>query len=124
MLLKKLARTFSVTVDELLSTEEDSKNVVALVPEGKRKSMEELIFKVVMQDGGDSIKVNLPLAMISAVSKAEMNIFSITSGDSAMAKSLNNIDMGSILSLAESGVIGKLVEIRGSDGEMIDIFIE
>lgn len=123
MLLKDLAKTFSVTVDELLSSEEETKSVVALVPEEKRKSPEELIFKVVMQDGGDSCKVNLPLAMISALSKTGMNVFSF-SGDSEMAKNLSNIDLGQVLSLAEAGVVGKLVEMRGSDGEMIDVYIE
>ncbi len=123
MLLKDLAKTFSVTVDELLSSEEETKSVVALVPEEKRKSPDEMIFKVVMQDGGDSCKVNLPLAMISALSKTGMNVFSF-SGDSEMAKNLSNIDLGQVLSLAEAGVVGKLVEMRGSDGEMIDIYIE
>lgn len=124
MLLKDLAKTFSITVDELLSSEEETKNVVALVPESRRKSPDEMIFKVVMQDGWDSIKVNLPLAMISALSKSGMNVFSFTMGDSEMAKNLSNIDLGQVLSLAEAGVVGKLVEMRGSDGEMIDIYIE
>lgn len=124
MLLKNLAKTFSITVDELLSSEEETKNVVALVPESRRKSPDEMIFKVVMQDGGDSIKVNLPLAMLSALSKSGMNVFSFGMGDSEMAKNLSNIDFGQVLSLAEAGVAGKLVEMRGSEGEMIDIYIE
>lgn len=124
MLLKDLAKTFGVTVDELLSSEEETKNVIALIPEEKRKSPDELIFKVVMQDGGDSCKVNLPLALISALSKTGMNVFSFTMGDSEMAKNLSNIDLGQVLSLAEAGVVGKLVEMRGSEGEMIDVYIE
>lgn len=124
MLLKTLAKTFGITVDELLSSEEEIKSVVALVPECKRKSPDDMIFRVVMQDGGDSIKVNLPLSMISALSKTGINVFSFTMGDSEMAKNLSNIDLGQILSLAEAGVVGKLVEMRGNGGEMIDIFIE
>ena len=103
--------------------ENAGKVIVALLPEEKRKSPDELIFKVVMQDGGDSCKVNLPLAMISALSKTGMNVFSFTMGDSEMAKNLSNIDLGQVLSLAEAGVVGKLVEMRGSDGEMIDVYM-
>lgn len=125
MLLKDLAKTFSVTVDELLSSEEETKSVVALVSEEKRKSPDEMIFKVVMQSNdGDSIRVNLPLAMISALSKSGMLNVGFSTGDGEMTKNLNSIDFGYLLSLAEAGAVGKLVEMRGGDGDIIDVYVE
>ena len=93
--------------------------------EEKRKSPDEMIFKVVMQSNdGDSIRVNLPLAMISALSKSGMLNVGFSTGDGEMTKNLNSIDFGYLLSLAEAGAVGKLVEMRGGDGDIIDVYVE
>lgn len=41
-----------------------------------------------------------------------------------MAEALKDIDFGAILLAAESGVIGKLVEVKSADGDVVEIVIE
>lgn len=39
-------------------------------------------------------------------------------------ESLKNIDFASLLSLAEQGVIGEIVNIKSADGDIIKIVVE
>ena len=113
MLLPPLAKLLDVTVDALLSGEPEPET--RLVPVGSRKSFNDLILKVRMDsDDGDRVRVNLPMALVK---------IGLESGSGVQINGMGNIDMEQILQLAESGVLGKLVEID-SDGDHVEVWVE
>ena len=113
MLLPQLAKLLDVTVDALLSGEPEPET--RLVPVGSRKSFNDLILKVRMDsDDGDRMRVNLPMALVK---------IGLESGSGVQINGMGNIDMEQILQLAESGVLGKLVEID-SDGDHMEVWVE
>lgn len=114
MLLPAIADLYETTVDELLSREPAPITVV--VPESRRKSIDEMVLRILVEDGGDKVKVNLPLALV----KIFMNTgftqgININGGNVDLSK----IDWNAVITLVENGVIGRLVEVEGSDGETV-----
>ena len=118
-LLPKLAKLLGVTVDVLLSGEEEKTETV-LVPEAERKDIKDMMFRIVIDsDDGDKVRISVPVALIQVAMDTGMNMFEI-SGNNAM----KNIDWAQILSLVQNGVIGDLVTIEAGDGNKVRIFVE
>lgn len=118
MLLPKIAQMLSVTVDELLS--DQPKKRVELVPEEKRKSIDDLVLRIyVNSKDGDRVKVNLPMPLVKAGLEMGLKMPEV-SGNEA----LKDIDFSQLIALADKGVIGKLVEVESADGDTVDIVVE
>lgn len=117
-LLPVLAKALGCTTDALLSGKEDA---VRVVPAPQRKDPSELVLRVKVNSvRGDKIRVNLPFALLKAMSGTGMNIAASFSGMDA----LKNIDMEQILTLVENGTVGKLVEMESADGDTVEIVVE
>jgi len=117
-LLPQLADYFNVTVDELLRGEKSQ--VVQVVSEGERKDFNRMLLKIfVHSERGDIVKVNLPLGLVKAALEIGMQLPQISCNDA-----LKSIDLQAILLMAESGVIGKIVEVKGADGDNVEVVIE
>lgn len=118
-LLPKLAKLLGVTVDVLLSGEEE-KTTTVLVPEEERKDIKDMMLRVVIDSTqGDKVRINVPVALLQVGVETGMNMFEV-SGNSSM----KNIDWAQILSLVQKGVIGDLVTIEAGDGDTVRIFVE
>ena len=118
MLLPKLADIFQVTVDELLSREE--KKQVQILPQEKRKNIDDMMFRVyVNSSDGDKVKITLPMPLIKMGLEMGMAMPQV-SGNAA----LRDIDFSQLISMVEKGVIGKLVEVETSDGDIVEIVVE
>ncbi len=118
MLLPKIAQMLSVPVDELLS--DQPKKRVELVPEEKRKSIDDLVLRIyVNSKDGDRVKVNLPMPLVKAGLEMGLKMPEV-SGNEA----LKDIDFSQLIALADKGVIGKLVEVESADGDTVDIVVE
>ncbi len=118
-LLPKLAKLLGVTVDVLLSGEEEKTETV-FVPEKERKDIKDMMFRVVIDSAdGDKVRISVPVALIQVAADTGMNMFEV-SGNSAM----KNIDWKQILELVQKGVIGDLIMIDSPDGDKIRIFVE
>ena len=118
-LLPKLAKLLGVTVDVLLSGEEERTQTV-LVPEAERKDIKDMMFRIVIDSAdGDKVRISVPVALIQVTMDTGMNMFEI-SGNNAM----KNIDWAQILGLVQNGVIGDLVTIEAGDGDTVHIFVE
>ena len=111
-LLPKLAKIFDVTVDALLSEEDEP--VAYVAPTETRKSIDDMVLRINVNDGGNKVKVNLPLTLFRAMVASNPDNVNINLG-----KSDFKIDWKMIISLVESGVVGKLVEIEGDGGETV-----
>ena len=118
MLLPKIAQMLSVTVDELLS--DQPKKSVELVPEEKRKSIDDLVLRIyVNSKDGDKVKVNLPMPLVKAGLEMGLKMPEV-SGNEA----LKDVDFAQLIALADKGVVGKLVEVESVDGDTVDIVVE
>lgn len=116
-LLPQLANFFNLTIDELLCGEKNK--VVKIIPEEDRKDFNKLILRISINSaGGDIIKLNSPLGLVQTAMEIGMQ------WQFSENESLKNIDYKSILLAAQSGVVGKLLEIKSINGDNIEIIIE
>ena len=112
--LIKLADLFNTSIDELLGRKKE------IVRQEENKDKNKLLFKISIKSvDGDEISINLPLLVIKVLVENNSNT-NIISGN----ESLKNIDFASLLSLAEQGVIGEIVNISSTDGDIIKIVVE
>ena len=118
-LLKTIARTFGVSVDELL---DDGEGPVTRLVETKDMSNKFLRIKVLSADG-DKVNVNLPLALIELL-LANDGIASNLSFGGDMDKTFKMIDFKQIFNMVSLGVMGKLVEVNSADGDIIEVWVE
>ena len=116
-LLVALADLFEVSLDELVRNKgEETK----LVPEEVRKPLDKMVLRLVVDSSdGDKIKINLPMALVKMglmmSGEHKINVGNVD---------LSGIDFDQVLAMASEGVIGKLLEIESSDGDIVEIFVE
>ena len=119
-LLPQLARTLGVTVDALLTGENEPETRV--LPKDEQKPAEQRIMRIVVNSSdGDKVRVNLPLGMISAFIEAGVDTDMIQMGG---GDAMKKIDFAKVFALADQGLIGKLVEVESSEGDTVEIFVE
>lgn len=117
-LLPALAKALGCTTDALLSGKEDE---VRVVPAAQRKNPEELVLRIkVLSTRGDKVRVNLPFALLKALSGSGVDIAAQVSGMDA----LKGIDLEKILELVENGTVGKIVEVESAEGDTVEIVVE
>lgn len=117
-LLVPLSKLFGTTTDELLST--DSVKSVQLLPKNERHDIKDLTLKVIVDSkDGDKVRINLPMELVKVALEIGLKIPQITNNEQ-----LKGIDFKQIISMVESGVIGKLVEIESADGEIVNVVVE
>ncbi len=115
--LPEIAKIYHTTIDELLNGEATKE--VAVIDQSVRKDPSEMVLHLHVEDKGDKVKINLPLALVILMSENDsMGSFNIGNLD------LKKIDFKSILSMVHNGVIGKLVEIESADGGIVIIEVE
>ena len=117
-LLPQLAKILGVTVDELLSGKEEMP-AVRLVPEAERKDIRDMMLRIIVEDGGDKVRVNIPVALVEVALEMGMQMPEV-SGSNA----LKNLDLAKIMELVHRGVMGNLVDVESSDGAVIRVFVE
>lgn len=117
-ILKELANTLGVTIDYLLSNE--TTEIVNFVPQSERKDINKMVLRVlILSNDGAKVNVNLPLPIVIACVKANINVPSING-----STTLNSIDFKEIIKLIEQGVVGELVNIESEDGNTVKVFVE
>lgn len=118
-LLPELAKHLGVTVDHLLTGENEK---VTLLPENQRKPLEQLTLRVRIRSAeGDKIRVNLPMQLVKICMELGVDIApNYAEGMDA----LRDLDVSKITELVEKGMIGKIVEIESAGGDMIEVVVE
>ena len=117
-LLPQLASILGVTVDELLSGKKEA-HAVRLVPEEERKDIKDMMLRIIVEDGGDKVRVNLPVALIEVALEMGMQMPEVSG-----SQALKNLDLAKIMDLVRRGVMGNLVEIESADGAIVKVFVE
>ncbi len=117
MLLPKIAELLGTTIDELLSSQ--PKKEIMLVKESQRKNIDDMILRVIVNDKDNKVRINVPMSLVKIGIQMGMSMPEVSGNDA-----LKNIKIEQIFSMVESGVIGKLVEVEGSDGKIVEIVVE
>ena len=120
-LLPQLSDYFGVSIDELLRGEENSQ-LLRYEPNAAGDINRKMLRVIVHSHEGDEVKVNLPFALIK-LGMAFVPMLNIN-GNQAVSDALENIDFDAIINMAETGVQGKIVEVKSADGDVVDIYIE
>ena len=74
---------------------------------------------VITSTDGDSVRVNIPLAIVEVALENGLNPLQVSDSDA-----LKNIDLGKILNMVKQGAIGNLVEVESADGDTVRVFVE
>lgn len=118
--LPQLCRVLGISVDELLSGATDQ---VRQLPENQRKPLEELTLRVrVNSVDGDKVRVNIPMTLVKLAMEIGVTIGPNIGGEHADL--LKSVDMEKVLQMVEHGLIGKLVDIESSNGDIIEVVVE
>lgn len=119
-LLPKLAKLLGVTVDLLLSGEQELKPVVEMVPVEQRKEIQDMMLRVIVDSrDGDKVRVNLPMALVQVAVDMGMEMPQVNGN-----ATLKGIDWNQIMELIRHGAVGNLVEVESADGDVVRIFVE
>ena len=119
-LLPQLLQLLGVTADELLTGKTTD---VVFVPEKKRKSLDDLTLRIfVSSAAGDIVKVNLPMTLVKIT--LELGIDIAPKYADRELPSLRNVDMSKIVEMAEHGALGKLLEVKSADGDIVEVVVE
>ena len=119
-LLPQLANILGVTVDELLSGKQNAIPAVQILPEEQRKDIKDLMLRIVVDDSaGSKLRINLPMALVQIAIDCGLEMPEFSGNDA-----LKHIDWNQIMALISQGVIGNLLEVESSKGEIIRIFVE
>ncbi len=117
-LLPQLCRILGISSDELLT---GSRDEVRLVPVEQRKSVDELTLRVRVNSAeGDKVRVNLPMPLVKLAIEMGIEVAPQMNG----LEAAKNIDMNRIMDLVEKGVVGKLVEVESSEGDIVEVVVE
>ena len=118
-LLPKLAKILGVSVDELLTGQQEQPPV-RLVPEPQRKDLRDMILRLVVDSAaGDKVRINLPMALVMAAMDMGVTVPQISGNDA-----LKNVDLRQIVELVRQGAAGNLLEVESGEGDIVRIFVE
>ncbi len=120
MTLPKLAKLLGVSVDVLLSGEENAPVAKYLPPE-ERKCFDEMMLRIKVDttdEDNTKVRINLPLPLVKVFLESGGSVESLTGGAVK-----GGIDMAQIIQMVENGVIGKLMEIEAEDCH-VEIVVE
>ena len=113
-ILRDLSKFLGVTIDYLLSGEEEQ--IVKI----EKKDMNKMIFKIkIISSSGDKVNVNLPMPIILLALEMGADLPKVNGKDC-----LKDIDFKQLISLVEQGVLGELVSIESADGDIVSIVVE
>ena len=116
-ILIELADCYQMTLDELVREKENTE--VRIVEAAVRKPIEQLTLRIIVDDDGDHVRINLPMTLVKAGMQMGMNMPQVQGKDV-----LQGIDLEQVLCLVEQGLMGKLLEVDSSDGAHVEISVE
>ena len=122
LMIPKLARAFGVTADALLS-DEDPQPVTRRLPPEEQKSIDDMMLCIRADSAdGDRMRITLPIPLIRVFMESgiEGTVGSMSFGKNGSLK----IDWDTVMTLINSGVVGRLMECTSSDGDRMEIVVE
>ncbi len=119
-LIPLLAKTLSVSTDELLTGKKEEAHTVKMLLESERKDINDMLLRIVITGkNSDIVRINLPLAIIKVILDSGLNMSYLSKNEA-----LKNIDLNMILDMVKQGAVGNILEIEDTNGDVIKIFVE
>lgn len=116
--LPQIADYFHITIDTLLKGEQPQEP--QQLPQAERRPLSELVLKVIVtQQNGKDIKVRVPMAVVKLALELGTSIPMQIGG----IQGIENIDLQALLTAAENGTIGKIVDVDTDNGEHIEVIV-
>ncbi len=124
-LLPQLSDFLGISIDMLIRGREP--DVVKMQEPGSKPDFDRMALRLKVNTAdGDVVRLNLPLPLLRV--GLEMGVPVMESvqvgGNTTIKETMGQIDIGAIIKLAESGLIGKLLEVTSHDGDTVEIVIE
>ena len=116
-LLKTIAKTFGISVDQLLDDGESPITRLDSTTDFSKK-----FIKIRVVNDSEKVNVNLPLSLLELLLKSDGLANSISIG--GKNNLFKTIDFKQVFELVSLGVMGKLVEVEDSSGEKVEVWIE
>lgn len=121
-LLPSLAKALEITLDELLTGQNDE---VKYVPEGQRKPLDELVLYIhILSAQGDKIKVTLPIPLVKVTLEVGANIAPQMEGMEFLQGQDWEKILNQVMDMVERGLIGKIVEMESAAGDTVEIVVK
>lgn len=115
--LIQLSEYFHISLDDLVKERDDT---VRYVPMKERKQINDMFLRVNVESvQGDIVKVNLPLAIVKMAAEMSIDIPQFNGKDI-----LGGLDLEQLMNMIEAGAIGKLVEVKSVDGDIVEVYVE
>ena len=122
--LPRLADYFEVSLDKLIRGEEPTRTHI-LQGNAKRDINTMIVRVVVDSAGGENVKINLPMILVKAGLAMGTSFANMSFGNNeSFNNAMKQIDFNQIITFAEMGMVGNLVEVVSADGDVIKIFVE
>ena len=120
---EEVMRILKMVEDGKISSEKGAELIEAI---GANKSEQQLanaykdkMLKIRINDEDDKVEVNLPIKFVKAAGGSILKMSMMNKG-----KSMEGVDMQAILDAIDNSIEGKIVDVKGSDGEIVEIYIE
>lgn len=114
--LLELSEMLNVSVEQILGKEPMADVVISKT----KRDVNSMVFRVrAFSADGDRVNVNIPFALVQVFSPSDFQNMQIKGKDV-----FSGIDIGKLLSLVEKGVVGKIVEVKGADGDYVEVWVE
>jgi len=122
-MLSQLADFFNVSLDRLLCSEEPKR--LQVLRNSERKNIDHLVLRIVIEDQeGSNVRINLPLVLIKAGLKMGLPFIRMSMDDRSFEEAVKGIDFNQVIQLAESGLVGNIIEARTAGGHQVRIYID
>ena len=119
--LPMLGELLGLSVDEILSgRKSEVPGEVSVVADEERDDWKKRVLRIVCNDSGDKIRVNLPMTLVAAAIDMGIGLGDVSMG----GRKLDSIDIEKVMKLVQAGMVGNLVEVEEENGGMIRIFVE
>lgn len=116
--LLELSEMLNVSVEQILGKEQ----IADVVLSESKKDAKSMVFRIrIISSDGDKVNVNIPLALSEVFLNSDSQLLNIKAYDKDV---LSGIDFKQLISLVEQGVVGKIVDVESTDGDIIEIWVE
>ena len=120
---EEVMRILKMVEEGKISSEKGAELIEAI---GSNKPEQHLVngykdkmLKIRVNDKDDKVEVNLPIKFVKAAGGSVLKMSMMNKG-----KCMEGVDMQAILDAIDNSIEGKIVDVKSSDGETVEIYIE
>ena len=114
----KMVQEGKIDIDKASELIEAINNSSDVIPQTSSKNSDKMLKVKVLSSTKDTVNVNVPVKFLKAIGNAVNNIKIPGISDE------NGIDIKMIMEAIDSGLEGKIVDVKSGNGDIVEVFIE